>query len=215
MFSLGALMQKVPGDPGATSRDESGLIDIKALAAAASASSKPSEASQTANPLAIFPFEVPAAPQPAQVVVPVEAAPELPVRKSRARVALLGAALTAAVIAVVVGTTGALASSAPRATAMSGLSSSHEVQVALVAASAPKPVEPAVDPSQTTATSQPTQTVAKTGDPRGTSPVRPRTAQEKDAAPVVKKSDEPKAPTPTRDACNGDLMCAMQRAARK
>ena len=64
MFSLSALMAKGAATSEPTT-DESGLIDLKAIAAAAG---KPAEATLTTADIAPFPFEIAPAPTPASSV---------------------------------------------------------------------------------------------------------------------------------------------------
>jgi len=211
LFSLGALMAKENEEaPYAGRRDESGLIDIKALAAAAA--KDPSQAKAARPPAVhvdIFPFEAPLPPPPAIEAAPVDAIDALPALKTSRRGVLVAGALLIGAAAAALGV--ALSSSgAPPVAAADPLGGVAETarqgtNALPPPAAAPSPKEaksPAPTPQQNPSRPEPRRTTSTTS-PTPTTPQPTPTARKVEAKP------------PATDACGGDLMCAMRRAAEK
>jgi len=203
LFSLHALMAKGDGEAPDARRDESGLIDIKALAAAAA-----KEPARTASPpevhLDIFPFEAP--PPPVTEAAPVEA--ELPARTTSRRGLLIAGGLLIGAAAAAIG----LTLSAPGTPALAAADNVGAVAEAARQGTAALP--PPAAPSQPEAKSVPQNPSRPDARPQpqripGTPSPTPTTPQ---PTPTVKKVE---AKPPVADPCGGDLMCAMRRAAEK
>jgi hypothetical protein len=207
LFSLHALMAKGDGEaPDAARRDESGLIDIKALAAAAKEPSQARTASPPEVHLDIFPFEAPPPPPPVTEAAPVEA--ELPARTTSRRGLLIAGGLLIGAAAAAIG----LTLSAPGTPALAAADNVGAVAEAARQGTAALP--PPAAPSQPEAKSVPQNPSRPDARPQpqgipGTPSPTPTTPQ---PTPTVKKVE---AKPPVADPCGGDLMCAMRRAAEK
>jgi hypothetical protein len=220
LFSLSALVEKGNATQEAQSTEDSGVIDLKAIAAAAGKPASTSLATLTTADVALFPFEMPAA-QPAQERAPeaIAAAPQAdaaPQRRSRAR--LVGAVV---VVLLAIGAAGfAGAQMKPAHTAAVDLNSAMRHAADVVALIPPKPIAPApapVDPGQ------------KATSPQGsTKPgVSSRQAPPGSQTPGSQTKETPAQTTggaQTGGAQTGgakppgppcDLMCQMQRATKK
>lgn len=207
LFSLHALMAK--GDEEAKSsarRDESGLIDIKALAAAAA--KEPSQ-TKTASPpevhVDVFPFGAPAAAPPIHAVPPVEAIDTPIAQKTSRRGLLIAGALLIGVAAAAIGVT----LSAPGTPALAAADNVGVVAENARQGTAAIP-PPVAEPAQPEAKSPaPPQTQTQTQRAQRTPGPTPTTPQ---PTPTVKRAETK---PPAADPCGGDLMCAMRRAAQK
>jgi len=197
MFSLSSLVAQASNDEPTTNRknprgDDSGLIDLKALAAEA-------ERQPAAPVLApVFPFGSPEpAPAPA-VETRVEPAP-VKSRKGPWLFAAVGAVL---VSAVAIGA----ASARPTAEAMTlgGRMSPHFVAALQRAATPP----PSIEPKEPTAPEKTDATTDKKTAPK-TSPVVRQTR------PIEPKKTEPPKKEPPKLDPNCDLMCQMRKATQK
>jgi hypothetical protein len=203
LFSLHALMAKGDGEaPDAARRDESGLIDIKALAAAAT------EPARTASPpevhLDIFPFEAP--PPPVTAIAPVEAIAEPPARTTSRRGLLIAGALLIGAAAAAIGLT-LSAPGTPALTAADNVGTVAEAArqgtAAIPPPAAPSQPEPKNPPQNPSRLDPRPQRTPGTPSPTPTNPQPTPTAKKVDVKP------------PVADPCGGDLMCAMRRAAEK
>jgi hypothetical protein len=226
-FSLSALMAQTPKagakSAGAATKDDSGLIDLNALTAMEDSASKTAGTPAVGGvmptaSLGLFPFDAPpvATPVPTVVQQPVEI--EEPPKKSSGKWIALGGVgvVAAAAVAFFLGMNagGEHAQGAPTA--------EPTPTAAPTVVEAPKPPEPqvaAVDPG--TAKTAAAKTAAKEPAkeaPKPAAPVKAATGTPTKAA--VAKTDAPpakEAPKPAAaggDPCKGDLMCAMQRAAK-
>jgi hypothetical protein len=205
LFSLHALMAKGDGEaPDAARRDESGLIDIKALAAAAK------DPVRTASPpevhLDIFPFEAPPPPAPVTEAAPVEAIGELPAKTTSRRTLMIAGALLIGAAAAAIG----LTLSAPGTPALAA--ADNVGAVAEAARQGTAAIPPPAPPSQPEAKSvpqNPSRPDARPQPQRIPGTPTPATPQ---STPTAKKVD---VKPPVADPCGGDLMCAMRRAAEK
>jgi hypothetical protein len=212
MFSLSALMAKGTATSEPTT-DESGLIDLKAIAAAAG---KPAETALTTADIAPFPFEIAPAPQPAEapaIARAEEAEARAPARRSRAL--LVGAIIAVAAVAMAFVGTRSMAGEHARAAEIDlGYATRHAASVvasipAPKAAEAPPSDAPADPGAQKAATTTAQRSTAKQGTQ----------SQGKQGTPPAATND--KTTTSTSNGQTGtkppsgpcDLMCQMQRAA--
>jgi hypothetical protein len=225
MFSLSALVAREAeskaekkAEAERQTNDESGLIDLKALAAARQ---KP-VMTDLASPgdAGLFPFDMPA--QPAAAPPPPVAAPavaqgdadDLPKKGSKAVPIVAGiAALCVMGLVFVIVMKGGGGGTALNAD--SSLNSAARNVRATLKFEAPPPP----DPAQATAAVTPGASTAKTAAPvaqRGPSqPGKANPAPGPKPGPAPGPAPAP-APAPAgKDNCGGDLMCAMQRAAKK
>jgi hypothetical protein len=211
LFSLGALMAKENEEaPDAGRRDESGLIDIKALVAAAA--KEPSQAKAARPPevhVDIFPFEAPLPPPPAIQAAPVDAIDALPAQKTARRGVLVAGALligaAAAALGITLSSPGAPAVAAADPLGAVAETARQGTNALPPPAAAPSPKEaksPAPTPPQNPSRPETRRT-------QSTPIPTPTTAQ---PTPTAKKVE---AKPPATDSCGADLMCAMRRAAEK
>lgn len=205
LFSLGSLVAKAeegsqPRPRGAAKDDDSGLIDLKALEAAA-AQAEPTPAVH----VPIFPFgspePLPATPQALPATQPAELAPAHPRPTAAIAMAALGLVALAAAFFM------AGARTEARSTLASGLSSTFE-DAGKRAASAipPAPVEVAAKNDAAPVEKESTSVKGSRADraPIGNHPQRNRPVEPRKADP------KPKPPPPPDPSC--DLMCQMRRA---
>jgi hypothetical protein len=214
LFSLGALMAKGEQEAqGAEARDESGLIDIKALAAAAAREPAKAAARPPEVHVDIFPFEAPLPPPPpVNAVAPVEAIGELPVQKaSRRGLFIMGALIiggAAAAIGILLNPTGAPAIAA--AESLGVIAESARQGTAAIPPPPAAPSQPEVkSPAPTQNPSRPEVRTPRTASQQTSTANAPQTT------PAVAKAETTPAKPPAKDPCGGDLMCAMRRAAEK
>lgn len=210
LFSLHELMERGGGETPNPGRDESGLIDIKALAAAAA-----KEPAKTASPPAvhvdIFPFEAPLPAPPVIASAPVEAVVAPPAPKTSRRGVLVAGALlvgaAAAALGIALNSSGAPAVAAADPLGGVAETARQGTNALPPPAAAPSPKEaksPAPTPLKHENPSRP--------EPRRTTSTTSPTPTTPQPTPTAKKVE---AKPPATDSCGGDLMCAMRRAAEK
>ncbi|MDI3283120.1 hypothetical protein [Polyangium sp. 15x6] len=205
MFSLSSLVAQASNDAPTTNRtsgrsDDSGIIDLKALAAAA-------EAQKPAAPVLphapIFPF---GAPEPAPLPAPEPRAEvvETQSRKGQWAVAAVGAIL---VSAMAIGA----ASARPKAEPMTlGGRMSPHFEVAIKRAATPP--APTAEVKATTPSTKEATAPEKTKVTQRTGPnTNVKSTEPKKTDPVVK--EKPKRETLPLEVC--DLMCQMRKATQK
>lgn len=201
MFSLSSLVAKASNDAPTTNRtsaggDDSGIIDLKALAA---------EAQQSAAPVApvapIFPFGSPE-PSPSPAPAPQAEPVATKSRKGQWLVAAVGAVL---VSAMAIGA----ASARPKAEPMTlgGRVSPHFVAV-IQRAKAPPPAPPA----EVKATPAPEKQAAA---PAKAKPVQKASPVVRAKKPVEPKKTEPVKQEPPKLDPSCDLMCQMRKATQR
>lgn len=205
MFSLSSLVAQASNDASTTNRtsarsDDSGIIDLKALAATAAEVQKPAEPVLPHAP--IFPFGAPEpapppAPEPRAEVVETQS------RKGRWLVAAVGAVL---VSAMAIGA----ASARPKAEPMtlgSRVSPHFEVAIRRAATPPAPPAEVKTPPPAKEATApEKTKVTPRTGPVTNAKSTEPKKTE-----PVVKQP--PKRETLPLEVC--DLMCQMRKATQK
>ncbi|MDC3962699.1 hypothetical protein [Polyangium jinanense] len=205
MFSLSSLVAQASNDAPTTNQtsarsDDSGIIDLKALAATAEA---PKPATPVLPHAPIFPF---GAPEPAPLPAPEPRAEvvETQSRKGRWAVAAVGAIL---VSAMAIGA----ASARPKAEPMTlGGRVSPHFEVALKRAATP-PAPPAEVKATTPSTKEATAS-EKTKVTQRTGPnTNVKSTEPKKTDPVVK--EKTKRETLPLEVC--DLMCQMRKATQK
>ncbi|WP_281333285.1 hypothetical protein [Polyangium sp. 6x1] len=201
-FSLSSLVAQASNDAPTTKQtsahgDDSGIIDLKALAASAQ---KPAEPVLPHAP--VFPF---GAPEPAPAPVPEPRAEVVATqsRKGQWLVAAVGAIL---VSAMAIGA----ASARPKAEPMTlGGRVSPHFEVALKRA-ATLPAEPA---EVKTAPAKEAAAPEKKASPRTSGNTNVKSTDPKKSNPVVKEEQKPKRETLPLEVC--DLMCQMRKATQK
>lgn len=227
-FSLSELKAKAAAAvPAKPPEENSGLIDLKALMAQAEEAERAEQEKMAGQPrslqvnsLDIYPFGAPAEATPPPAVAPVQGAEAaqgtLPRRRSRWPGVVAGAVIGFAAIAFAAVNTGIASNQAP-----------GTAQAALT----PEAIHRAVPPLETpggavqspVAAPAPAPINAPTPEPAVSEPRPAKVAPHIAKAPVINRTpEEPKEPqkVPEKrpaasDSCNGDLMCAMQRAVKK
>jgi hypothetical protein len=203
-------------------KDDSGIIDIKALLAEAEKQKAEAEAALVvATHIAVYPFGAPVEAPVAPAAQTAEmAAPSKGARGSRPRrlgaIAIAAAILgVSAIAAAAAGGVGALQT--PHA-AQSGTSTAAlqwAIASSIVAADLTEPAQPVAaapaDEEPAIADSSEAPRAAKAFPHIAKAPVINRTQDAPKEVPVTKG---PAAP-PASDPCKGDLLCAMQRAVKK
>lgn len=210
-----------PSNGGAT-RDESGLIDIRALMEAARATERTPaarEAEGTPIPvvsnLAVYPFGAPEAAEPAPAPVPEE--PPKPRRAGLLNVLLpvIGGAALAGVVAGVLLMRPSQGTQEPTRAGAAG-------EVAVTAPEAPSPPKieavPPPEPATPVEGAAPAESTAVKPPPVKKPPVRtPPVKNAPVKTPPLKKPPvkTPPVKTPPPSPCNGDLRCEMERAVKR
>jgi len=214
LFSLEALVAKAEGAPAPAQspaknvKDESGLIDLKAIEAAA----QNAEAAPAMAPLLpVFPFGSPE-PAPAPVVNTPEVSEEEeeePINGKSKKGRWIAASLVAAAISAVAIGVASAGSNVEPLTLNTGFSPAFGEVAKRTSKAIPAP-EPVVVATNEKDTSKDAAATQKSGVRAKSGPVNPRPA---DPKPADVKVETPKPPPPPADNC--DLMCQMRRAASK
>lgn len=234
LFSLSALTAKVASSSGPASqpaprattardREDSGIIDLKALAAAAAATQPATPASDVFLPgPGLFPLGAPAVSAP--VAAPPVVTPSVEPPKSKTALFMGGGALVA--VAAIVGAfmfmRGGPPPPPPTPAANDAASASPTAAPtsaptgAAPSASASASGEAAVDPGAATAAASASAKVAvKTGGPRTGGPGPGKTTTAPPTPPPAAATPPPAAPKKNSCGCAaGDLMCAMKCSAK-
>lgn len=195
--------------------ENSGLIDLKSMMA--KAEQERAASLSVAPHLDVYPFGAPAA----AAVVEETASSRAHRRPKRGRAASLGiaaAVLGIAAVAAAAAAVGFGALEAPRPVLATPLPTALQWTIA------PTAMLPAAAEKEDLASAQPSpDDNDKESDPTLATPRPPKEIPHIAKAPVLNRTAEattPKAPPaapppPASDPCNGDLMCAMQRAVKK
>lgn len=223
LFSLSELKAKAAAAvPAKPPEENSGLIDLRAMMAQGEEAQKAAEPrSLQVSSLDIYPFGAPAEATPPSAVAPIQSAAvaqgTLHRRRSGWPGVVAGAVIAFAAIAFAAVNIGV---------------DSNEASGTAQAALSPEAIHRAVAPLEATgggvrspsaAPAAPAPINAPTPEPAVTEPRPANVAPHIAKAPVINRTqEEPKQPQKVpekkpaaNDSCNGDLMCAMQRAVKK